>query len=174
MKALEWLNEQGGEQVATLGDGTAVVAHVEKFHPITDELSTYIDSSLPEKTLDLDVVRVLSGDDIIELSESIDENGFLMSLGYVSIGDYDGGVILLNANDSSVHVLELELLDLSRAEMDEGSGEYFWDGEPLEEGSDGFEMVFEECCTQFASFEEFDEVLTGLLKGEVANEELGI
>ena len=151
-----------------------MVAHVEQFHPITDEFSEYLDSSLPGKTLDLDLVRILSGDDIIEVSDAVDETGFLVSQGYVPIGDFDGGVVLFNANDSSVHLLVVDSLDLSRVEMDEDTEEYFWDGEPLEEASDDFEMVFEECCTQFASFEEFDETLTAVLKGELSSEELGV
>jgi len=174
MKALDWLREKGSEQVVGGGENNALIAYVEKYHPITDEFSGYIESSLPAKTLDLDQVRILSEDDIIEVTDAFDEIGFLVSQGYVSIGDFAGGVILFNVNDSSVHVLEVESLDLSRVEQDEETEEYFWDGEPLEEVSDDFEMVFEECCTQFSSFEEFDETLTSVLKGEVSSEELGV
>lgn len=174
MNALDWLNEQGGNQSLELGDPTAVIAHVEKFHPITDELNDFIDENLPVNSLDLELVRILSGDDIIETSESIDETGFLLSLGYVPIGDFDGGVILYNANDASVHLIDIDGLDLSRVEFDEDNEEYFWDGEALEDVSDDFEMAFENCSTQFVSFDEFDETLTGVLKGEIEKVELGV
>ena len=174
MKALEWLNDQGGSQKIELCDPTALFAHVEKYHPITDELKEYGEAQLPAEPIDLHLVRLLSGDDIIEVSEAIDETGFLMSMGYVSVADFDGGIVLFNANDASVHVLEVDALDLSRVTFDEDTEEYFWDEEPIEDVSDDFEMVFEECSTEFASLEEFDEVLAGVLKGEIESEELGI
>jgi len=174
MKALEWLNEQGGKQAAEIGDATALLAHIEKYHPITDELKDYVATNLPVQSLDLQVLRVLSVDDIIEASDGFDEAGFLLSLGYVVVGDHDAGVILFNANDGSVHVLNVDALDLSRAEQDEESGEYFWDGASMEDVSDDFEMAFEECSSQFGTFEEFDVTLTGVLQGEISNEELGI
>ena len=174
MKALDWLNEQGGNQSLNIGDATPLLAHVEKYHPITDEMKGHMDTCLPSDTLDLELIRLFSADETIEVTEGIDETGFLMSLGYVAIGDFDGGVVLFNANDASVHVLELDALDISRAEYDEDSEEYLWDGEALEEVSDDFEMAFEACSSAFASFEEFDEVLLGVLKGEIDKAELGV
>ena len=174
MKALDWINEQGGKQTFEVGDSTALLAHVEKYHIITDEVTSYVEENLPENTLDLQLVRILSTDDIIETADSIDETGFLMSLGYIAIGDFDGGVILFNANDASVHVVDPDALDLSRVEFDEDAEEYYWDDEPIEEASDDFEMVFEANSTPFGSVGEFDEVLTGVLKGDTDSAELGI
>ena len=174
IKTLDWLNEQGGDQTLEVGDSAALIAHVEKFHPITDEMREYVDEFLPIENMDLQVMRLLSGDEIIEVSDGVDETGFLMSLGYIAIGDFDGGVVLFNVNDASVHVLEIDSLDLSRVEFDEDSEEYFWDDEPLEDASDDFEMAFEESSTAFSSLNEFDEVCVGVLKGEIDSAELGI
>jgi len=174
MKALNWLNTQGGGQTFANGDGTVLIAHFENFHPITDEIKEYVEQMLPTESLDLKLLTLLSGDDVVELSDTLDETGFLMSLGYVPIGEFDGGALLLNANDASVHVLEVEALDLSRVSFDETSEEYFWDEIPIEEASDDFEMIFEESSTQFNSIEEFDDTLLGVLKGEMGADELGI
>lgn len=172
--ALDWLNEQGGNQQIQLGDSVAVVAHVEKFHPITDELNEYLDNNLASESIDLDLVRLFNGDEVIETAEAIDETGFLLSQGFVPIGEYDGGTILFNANDASVHMTDIDGLDLSRVEYDENSEEYFWDGDTLEDSIEDYEMVFENNSTAFNSFNEFDQTLTAVLRGEIEPAELGL
>lgn len=173
-KAIDWINDQGGSLNFELGDSTALFAHVEKIHPITDEIKDFSEKYLPEVTLDLQAVRLLSGDDIIEVSDSIDEYGFLLSLGFIVIADHDTGVVVMNANDGTVHVIDLDALDLSQVEYDEDTEEYFWADEPIEDAGDDFEMVFDQAGAHFRSFEKFDTVLEGVLKGEIDAAELGV
>jgi len=174
IKTLEWLNEQGSSFTYGNGDSTALFAAVEKAHPITDELRDYTENVLPETTLELDAIRVFSPDDIIETTEAIDPNNFLLSMGYLVIGDHDNGVIILNVNDASVHSLDPEELGLDRAEQDEDSEEYFWDGQPIDEVSDDFEMEFDGIATHFSSIEEFDEVLLAVSQSREEPAALGI
>lgn len=173
-KAIDWLNENGSDLSTKVGDSAALFAHVETYHPVTEELKNFVDDHLPYASLDLEYIRLLCSDDIIEISASVDEYGFLLSLGFVVIADHDNGVVLMNATDGTVHFIDLDILDLSRIEFDEDSEEYFWDGEAIEDGGEDFEMIFDQAGAHFRSFEKFDRILTQVLKGELEPAELGV
>lgn len=174
INALKWLNDNGGSQNLEVGAPDTVLALLEKCHPLTDELRDYMQNFFPTTSLDLDLFRIFNADDLIEVVESIDENGFLLSQGFLPVGDYDEGLLLFNANDASIHITDVNDLDLSRVEFDELLEEYFWDGEPFDDVVEDYEMVFDNCSTSFSSVEEFDELLVSVLSGEADKVEIGL